>query len=110
MRNRLHTFAVIFALMLAHAAHGTEWFVGIYNYYFTPTNLTVAVGDTVTWINMVSTAHDTTQYDVNDPNSGSLWTVDPFGRGQSFSFTFTNSGNYPYLCGVHYADHNEQTG
>lgn len=110
MRIRFHAFGFFLALLLAQAAHGTEWFVGIYNFYFSPTNLTVAPGDTVTWINMVNTSHDTTQYDPNNPDAGSLWTVDPFGRGESFSFTFNNAGNFPYVCAVHYFEHPEQTG
>ena len=96
-------------MILANASHGAEWFVGIYNYYFAPTNLTIAPGDKVTWINMVTRGHDTTYYDPNNPDV-SLWSSDVLEKNQSFSYIFADVGTYPYVCAIHYFDHLEQTG
>jgi plastocyanin len=64
------------------------------NRAFSPDELNVAVGTTVTWMNTDSTAHTSTS-DVNGWNSG---VVAP--RGQ-FSFTFQTAGTFPYHCTIH---------
>jgi|KBSSwiStaDraftv2_1062776.scaffolds.fasta_scaffold2338681_2 plastocyanin len=70
--------------------------VQIDNYSFSPGDLTVPVGTTVTWINHDETPH--TVVAAGDPRafrSGGLDTDD------KFSFTFTKPGIYSYLCTVH---------
>ncbi|HTD65103.1 MAG TPA: Ig-like domain-containing protein, partial [Candidatus Limnocylindria bacterium] len=109
MRVRLQTLSFLLLLLVSSSAHAAQWTVEIFDFYFTPTNLTVGAGDTVTWINRVTRAHDTTHYDPNDPEVF-LWASDLLSKDQSFSFTFTNVGAYPYVCAVHYAQHLEQTG
>ena len=65
---RARHYILVLVLLLAPAMRAAEWTVGIYDFYFLPTNLTVSVGDTVTWVNLVPRAHDTTYYDPNNPN------------------------------------------
>lgn len=80
-------------------------------FFFDPTNLTINLGDTVKWTNTVSHQHDTTHASQDEPPvwhspllSGTL-------PNNSFSFTFTNPGVYPYLCSAHYyGGHTEETG
>jgi plastocyanin len=70
--------------------------VEIDNYSFSPGDLTVPAGTTVTWINHDETPH--TVASAEDPRafrSGGLDTDD------KFSFTFTKPGTYTYLCTVH---------
>jgi plastocyanin len=70
--------------------------VEIDNYSFSPGDLTVPAGTTVTWINHDETPH--TVVAAGDPRafrSGGLDTDD------KFSFTFTKPGIYTYLCTVH---------
>ena len=70
--------------------------IAIDNYAFTPGDLTVPAGTTVTWINHDETPH--TVVATGDPNafrSGGLDTDD------KFSVTFTKPGIYRYLCTVH---------
>jgi plastocyanin len=61
---------------------------------FTPPDLTVRAGTTVTWMNTDRDSHTTTS-DVPGWNSG---TVSP---GRQFSFTFQTPGSYPYHCSFH---------
>ncbi len=82
---------------------GTTRYVKMGDYYFNPTNITINPMDTVVWTNIAATAHDTTA------NSG-LWSSPTFGSPNTYSFRFTNSGNYPYYCAVHVVSHPEQTG
>jgi plastocyanin len=61
---------------------------------FAPTQLTVDVGTTVTWMNSDRDSHTSTS-DVPGWNSG---TISP---GRPFSFTFTTTGTFPYHCSFH---------
>jgi len=62
--------------------------VNMQNFQFSPRNLTINLGDTVTWVNRDSTAHDTVS-GTNGIPSG-IWRSPLFGLNGSFSFTFTN--------------------
>jgi plastocyanin len=104
----LFLFAAL-VVFLTPVTRAAEWTVGIYDFYFLPTNLTVSVGDTVTWVNLVPRAHDTTYYDPNNPEV-SLWASDLLGLNERFSYTFANAGSFPYVCAVHYFSRPWQTG
>ena len=68
--------------------------ITIDNFSFTPKEVTVAVGTTITWVN-----HDDVPHTVVSPDkkfrSKALDTDD------QFSFTFTDAGTYSYFCSVH---------
>jgi plastocyanin len=78
----------------AHQAHAASFTVSAANFAFSPSTLTVQVGDTVTWKNNDATIPHTTQSDGNW-NSGNL------APGATFSFTFTTPGTYTYYCLYH---------
>lgn len=69
--------------------------VSIKNFSFTPATLTVKVGTTVTWVNDDSAAHTVTS------DSGGLLHSETIAPGQSFSFTFTDTGSVSYHCAIH---------
>lgn len=64
------------------------------NRAFTPPELNVQVGTTVTWMNTDRDSHTTTS-DAAGWNSG---TISP---GRQFSFTFQSAGTFPYHCSFH---------
>ena len=66
----------------------------IENFNFTPADITVAVGTTVTWTNNDDVEHTVTASD-NSFSSSSLET------GTSYSFTFATAGTYSYFCAIH---------
>ncbi|HLX33666.1 MAG TPA: plastocyanin/azurin family copper-binding protein [Candidatus Limnocylindrales bacterium] len=73
---------------------------------FQPSTLTVNVGDTVTWTvtQAVSQPHSVTSgTGPDDPNSGKLFDsgIRLQNNGDSFPFTFTAPGTYPFYCQVH---------
>lgn len=68
--------------------------VTIANFAFGPTALQVAAGTTVTWTNNDSAAHTVTADD-GSFDSGNL------APGQSFTFTFDQSGSFTYHCSYH---------
>ena len=69
--------------------------VDISGFAFSPSNITVKVGGTVTWTNMDSSAHTVTGITSNGPDSGTLQ------KGQTYSFKFTEAGTYKYSCKFH---------
>jgi plastocyanin len=62
---------------------------------FNPAELTVAVGDTVTWTNNDSVGHDVTGDDFKSGEAGGL------GSGDTFEHTFEEAGTFDYVCTVH---------
>ena len=60
---------------------------------FTPGQVTVPQGSTVTWQNKDATAHTTT-------STTGLWNG-ALPAGASFAFTFNNKGTFAYTCTLH---------
>jgi plastocyanin len=68
--------------------------VTIDNFMFTPMELTVPAGATVTWINKDDVPHTVVSVD-HKFKSQALDT------DENFSFTFSDPGTYEYFCSVH---------
>ena len=70
------------------------------NECFIPSEVTINVGETVTWSNDDSAAHTVTS---GTPTDGPDGTFDSslFMAGTTFSHTFDNAGEYNYFCMVH---------
>ena len=75
------------------AAHGSNT-VRIESFRFSPKTITVKAGTVVTWTNADAAAHSVKAAD-GSFDSGE------FGKGKSYSHTFSKPGSYPYICGVH---------
>jgi plastocyanin len=70
--------------------------VTISNFSFSPADITVKKGATVTWTNQDSTAHTVMETDGKDgPKSQDL------NQGQTYSFTYNTVGTFAYHCSVH---------
>jgi plastocyanin len=68
--------------------------------FYAPDEITVAVGATVTWEIVSGDAkHDVVASD------GSFRSNSPMNRGDTFSYTFTNAGEYSYICSFHTVEH-----
>lgn len=68
--------------------------VSIVDFAFDPADLTVAVGDTVTWTNTGSATH-TVKWQDGEPESEQL------DGGSTYERTFESAGSFPYVCGIH---------
>ena len=64
----------------------------IKGFAFSPAELIVNKGDTVTWTNEDSVVHNVV---------GGILHSQDLANGQSFSFTFTETGTYDYICTHH---------
>ena len=65
------------------------------NIAFDPKDVTVKVGQKVTWTNDDSVDHNVTS------QSGESIKSDNFGKGATFSFTPTKAGTIKYVCTIH---------
>ena len=70
--------------------------VAIDNFNFAPRELSISVGDTVTWINRDDVPHTASSSD--DPIAFDSKALD---TDDKFSFTFARPGTYKYYCKVH---------
>lgn len=101
----LHSPSVRIRLLVAAAllaACGTgssttpsEGTVVLRGFAFQPQEVTVSVGDTVTWSNQESGVAHTTSA------RGDLWDSGVLQPGDFFQVTFDEPGEYPYFCAIH---------
>lgn len=68
--------------------------ISIKNFAFDPNNISVSIGQEVTWTNNDSTTH-TIVADDNSFNSGDIK------PGQNFKKTFNSAGTVNYHCSIH---------
>jgi plastocyanin len=86
--------AALLPVGAAHAEDPTVSFaVHIDNFVFEPAQLTVKLGETVTWTN-----RDEIPHTVVCPGKFRSKTMD---TDDTFSFTFTAPGDYKYFCSLH---------
>ena len=63
-------------------------------------NVDILVGDTIIWKNADSAAHTVTS-GIASEGPDDIFDSSLFGPGKSFSYTFTETGDYPYYCLLH---------
>jgi plastocyanin len=68
--------------------------VAISGFAFSPSDLTINVGDRVTWTNSDAVAHTATA-------TGGAFDTGDIGQGKSASVRFTRAGTYAYYCTPH---------
>jgi plastocyanin len=88
---RLAVVALLTLVVSGARAEDTK--VTIDNFTFSPAELTVKVGTTVTWSN-----HDDIPHTVVSAGKFRSKAMDTDG---TFSFTFTEAGEYKYFCSLH---------
>ncbi|WEK49177.1 MAG: cupredoxin family copper-binding protein [Candidatus Kaistia colombiensis] len=76
------------------SAAGPTATVQIENFTFTPAQLSIEAGTTVTWIN-----HDDIPHLV--AASDKAFRSPPLDTDESFSFTFSTPGTFDYFCALH---------
>lgn len=71
--------------------------ITIKNMMFTPPQISIQKGGTVTWTNDDSTVHTVTD-DLNNVGGPSSGDIQP---GSTYSFTFNKTGSFQYHCSIH---------
>ena len=79
--------------------------VNIQNFAFSPSPITIKKGDKIVWTNKDSAPHTVRiKWSFDDSlDSG------PINQGQTFSYTFTNTGSFTYSCSFHPSMHGAVT-
>jgi plastocyanin len=92
--------AVLLSLALAAPAHAAvDWSANVIDFSFQPSELKIAVGDSVTWT-FSEAGHNSTSV-AGQPDS---WRSIPSGTnpaGDTYPHTFDTPGRYQYVCSVH---------
>jgi plastocyanin len=106
MRGTIARVAFLLALLGTAAATSTSFrmhaqdvkpqpvAVSIDNFSFTPKEIVIPKGTTVTWTNRDDVPHTVTSTDQKFRSKA-------LDTDEQFSFTFTESGTYAYFCSVH---------
>src|SRR4051812_28075292 len=76
----------------AAKSHAATWTVSIHDFAFEPAEITIHIGDTVTWTNNDSETHAIQGGPMNSPD---------LAPGDKFSFTFQSAGDVNYICRIH---------
>jgi plastocyanin len=97
--------ALVLAFAVAPAIAANEE-VAIVGLTFEPADITVAVGDTVTWkvTESIGANHSVTSGTPDDPDKGSVFDSgadDLANVGDTFEWTFDTAGTFAYYCTVH---------
>jgi plastocyanin len=75
--------------------------VSISGFAFSPALINVSVGDNVTWKNNDATTHTVT----SDTGSAVQFSSGDLGEGATYTFVFTQAGDFPYHCSIHPSMH-----
>lgn len=69
--------------------------VAMKDFKFIPQDVTVEVGETITWVNEDTAQHNAVAADGEGPAS------ELFNQGESYSWTAEKAGKIPYVCTIH---------
>jgi plastocyanin len=86
--------AVLALFPLSGVAHAEEMIVKIDNFTFSPAELTVKPGTTVTWENGDDIPHSVVE-------AGGNFHSKALDTGEKFTMTFADAGEVTYFCGLH---------
>ncbi len=85
---------VLFAMPLAAPAHAADAMIVMKNFDFSPMDVTVSAGSTVTWKNMDGEPHTVASAD-------GLFRSSALDQDDTYSFKFDKPGVYKYICSIH---------
>jgi plastocyanin len=86
--------AVLALFPMSGPAHAEEMTVKIENFTFSPSELTVKPGTTITWENGDDIPHSVVE-------AGGKFHSKPLDTGEKFTMAFNDSGEVTYFCGLH---------
>ncbi len=68
---------------------------------FNPMEITIQVGESVTWTNQDIVPHTATSGNPGDEDLGSIFRSPTLFQGGTFTHTFNDAGEFVYFCEVH---------
>jgi plastocyanin len=92
--NPLTPALALIGVLLCPAGWAADVRVDIKTFMFGPTDLTIAAGTRVTWVNDDQTPHTVVE-------TNKLFRSAALDTQDSFSYTFDQPGTYKYFCALH---------
>jgi plastocyanin len=89
------TLQLLVPTLATHSA--TAWQVMILGDSFSPQDITVNVGDSVTWVNSAGAVHST----VSNSNPVDSWNSGGILDGFNYTHVFRSVGTFQYYCDIH---------
>ena len=68
---------------------------------FSPMEITIQAGESVTWTNQDIVPHTATSGNPGDEDLGAIFRSASLGQGGTFTHTFNDPGEFVYFCEVH---------
>ncbi len=96
-RERIFLASIVSLSLILFSApltYSFEFEVEMDNFAFVPHGTHVNVGDIITWRNRDAVQHSST-------SDNGIWDSGLLSRDQTFSYTFTSNGAFPYHCSAH---------
>ena len=93
----------VLLLSFTQESYSTTWNVNVSNFVFTPSTVSVSVGDTIKW-NWISGSHTTTcdgSSFTSRPSGAASWNSNLNSGIPSFKYVITTAGTYNYKCTFH---------
>jgi len=75
--------------------------VGMEGWLFNPEELTIQVGDSVTWLNDDDVDHNIAFYEVRPANAPTEKKPQGVDVGKKYSLVFNQAGVFKYVCRIH---------
>ncbi|HWX19955.1 MAG TPA: hypothetical protein VN578_08630 [Candidatus Binatia bacterium] len=90
------TILSLFSLGFLYSARAATTNVSIGDNFFSPTNVTINLNDSVQWTWTGFNGHSSTSL-----ATPALWDTGLHSHGFTFTLQFTNAGSFPYHCTIH---------
>ena len=94
MKHALFALVLFAAPLSATGAHAADAMIVMKNFDFSPMDVTVTAGSTVTWKNMDGEPHTVVSAD-------GMFRSSALDQDDTYSFKFDKPGVYKYICSIH---------
>ncbi len=89
------------SLLASGVLQSAEYKVGMQDWIFTPEELTISAGDSVTWLNDDNADHNLAFYEVRPAGAPTEKKPQDIRVGQEYSLVFNQTGVFKYVCKIH---------
>ncbi|MBT4520236.1 MAG: hypothetical protein HOC23_09540 [Halieaceae bacterium] len=88
------------ALLFTQFSQAEEYKIGMEGWEFNPATVTIAAGDTVTWVNDDSTNHNIA-FEITFDAAPTRATPIKVRKTKAYSLVFPETGTFHYVCKIH---------
>ncbi|HUE66446.1 MAG TPA: cupredoxin family copper-binding protein [Rhizomicrobium sp.] len=94
MKSGIFALALLSFSLFARPTLAADAIIVMKNFHFSPTNVSVPVGATVTWKNMDGEPHTVASAD-------GLFRSSALDENDTYKFKFDHAGVFKYICSIH---------